>query len=292
MVLSGVPHPRRVFLSEKHHMTCVSSPRALRGTADSFAIHSAPIHNGRLLSATEECSLAEAIALGDTQARDTLVRSNLGLVHTIARAYLGHGLELDDLVAEGNLGLIRAAEDFDPRFGVRFSTYAAHWIKQAIRHALTNTAATIRLPAYMVRLLSKWRKAERSLSRELGQTPTFEQIAMTLGLTEAQRGLVGHALRTCWVQGEGMRDDRAGDGQSGPDASVERAETADDLRARMAARLDAREREIITLRFGLEGGEPLTLKEVGCRLGFTREWVRKIELRAIAKLQVDDEVPA
>ena len=131
-----------------------------------------------------------------------------------------------------------------------------------------------------------------ALTRELGQPPTFEQVAVTLGLTEAQRGLVGHALRTRWVQGEGMRDDRAGDGNRGPDPSVERAETADDLRARMAARLDAREREIITLRFGLEGGEPMTLKEVGRRLGFTREWARKIELRAIAKLQVDDEVPA
>jgi RNA polymerase primary sigma factor len=199
----------------------------------------------------------------------------------------GRGLERADLAGEGNLGLIRAAEDFDPRFGVRFSTYAAHWIKQAIRHALTNTTATIRLPAHVVTLLSKWRKAERSLSRELGQAPTFEQVAMTLGLTDAQRRLVGHALRTRWVQGEGAGDDQAGDGQSGPDASLERAETADDLRARMAARLDAREREIITLRFGLEGGEPLTLKEVGRRLGFTREWVRKIEGHAIGKLRVD-----
>jgi RNA polymerase primary sigma factor len=270
----------------------ISSRLAPREAARAFAAHAAPTRADVLLSAAEENALAQAIASGDLPARNEMVSRNLGLVHTIARDYLGHGLELDDLVAEGNLGLIRAAEDFDPRFGVRFSTYAAHWIKQAIRHALTNTAATIRLPAHMVTLLSKWRKAERSLSRELGQAPTYEQVAMTLGLTEAQCERVGHALRTRWVQGEGMRDDRAGDGQSEPDASVERAETADDLRARMAARLDAREREIITLRFGLDDCEPLTLKEVGLRLGFTREWVRKIELRAIGKLQVDDEVPA
>jgi RNA polymerase primary sigma factor len=110
---------------------------------------------------------------------------------------------------------------------------------------------------------------------------------MTLGLTKAQRGLVGHALRIHWVQDEGMRDDRAEDGRSVPDASVERAETADDLRARMAARLDAREREIVTLRFGLDDSQPLT--QVGRRLGYTREWIRKIEVRAIAKLQMDDE---
>ena len=103
-----------------------------------------------------------------------MIRANLRLVVKIARDYSGRGMSLDDLIGEGNLGLIRAAEDFDPSFGTRFSTYAAHWIKQAIRHALTNTTATIRLPAHMVTLLSKWRKAERALTRELGQAPTFE----------------------------------------------------------------------------------------------------------------------
>ena len=97
-----------------------------------------------------------------------MIRANLRLVVKIARDYAGRGMSLDDLIGEGNLGLIRAAEDFDPRFGTRFSTYASYWIKQAIRHALTNTTATIRLPAHMVTLLSKWRKAERSLTRELG----------------------------------------------------------------------------------------------------------------------------
>ena len=115
---------------------------------------------------------------------------------------------------------------------------------------------------------------------------------MTLGLTEAQRSLIGHALRTRWAQGEGMRDDRAGNGNRGPDAVGRAGGDGGRSAGGMAARLDAREREIITLRFGLEGGEPLTLKEVGRRLGFTREWIRKIERRAIAKLRVDDKVPA
>ena len=268
-----------------------SSPLAPREVARAFSAHAVPTHGDTLLSAAEEIVLAQAIASGDLPARNEMVSRNLGLVHSIAHAYAGRGLEHDDLVAEGNLGLIRAAEDFDPRFGVRFSTYAAHWIKQAIRHALSNTTDTIRLPAHMVTLLSKWRKAERALTRELGQSPTFEQVAITLGLTEAQCSLIGHALRTRSVQGDWVMGDRAGGGHSAePDASVERVETAGDLRARMAARLDDREREIITLRFGLEDGEPLTYGEVGLRLGFSREWIRKIELRAIAKLRVDDEV--
>ena len=121
-----------------------------------------------------------------------MVESNLGLVHTIARDFRGRGLELDDLVGEGHLGLFRAAERFDPRFGTRFSTYAAWWIKQAIREALTNTTATIRLPAYMVRLLARWRRAERELPR--GGAPAFDEVATSLGLSEAQKGMVAAAL--------------------------------------------------------------------------------------------------
>ncbi len=146
------------------------------------------IRDDSLLSAAEERELAEAIKAGDSDARSRMIRANLRLVVKIARDYTGRGMSLDDLIGEGNLGLIRAAEDFDPRFGTRFSTYASYWIKQAIRHALTNTTATIRLPAHMVTLLSKWRKAERALTRELGQSPTFDQIATALGLSDAQRG--------------------------------------------------------------------------------------------------------
>src|SRR5262249_6436499 len=148
------------------------------------------IREDALLSAAEECALAEAIARGDRDARARMIRANLRLVVKIARDYVGRGLSMDDLVGEGNLGLIRASEAYDPRFGTRFSTYAAHWIKQAIRHALTNTAATIRLPAHMVGLLSKWRKAERALGRELGREPTPDEVAGRLGLTPARRALV------------------------------------------------------------------------------------------------------
>ena len=205
---------------------------------------------------------------------------------------------LDDLIGEGNLGLIRAAEEYDPRFGTRFSTYASYWIKQAIRHALINTTATIRLPAHMVDLLTKWRRAERALTRELGcaadgragrRRPRPDRRADGAWSSKAQRA---SQLRL-----------ESGGGEDGGDWSPDEA-SDDRRRARRGARgrrraaatcsagcerLDDRERPILALRFGLEGELPLTLKEVGRRLGVTREWVRKIEIRAVRKL--DDASP-
>ncbi len=251
-----------------------------------------------LLTAAEESTLAEAIARGDGEARSRMIRSNLRLVVKIARDYVGRGLTLDDLIGEGNLGLIRATKEFDPAFGTRFSTYASYWIKQAIRHALTNTTATIRLPSHMVGLLTKWRRAERALARELGQAPTEEQVGIGLGLTDAQVELVRHARRAGRLQleaglpgdadGHGWSPDDSADGRDAPEATVEAADERQHLLRRLD-RLDDRERTIVTLRFGLEGQAPMTLKEVGRRLGVTREWVRKIELRAVRKLEAEAE---
>ena len=220
-----------------------------------------------------------------------MIQANLRLVVKIARDYVGRGIALDDLIGEGNLGLIRAAEEFDPRFGTRFSTYASYWIKQAIRHALINTTATIRLPAHMVGLLTRWRRAERSLCRELGRAPTFEEIATSLGLTETQKTLVARAQQARQLK---LESGMAGEANRwSPEESVDRREApesameAEDDRACCCSRLDRlddRERTILSLRYGLEGALPLTLKEIGRRLGVTREWVRKIELRAVRKL--------
>ena len=135
------------------------------------------IRDDALLTAAEERELAAAIALGDEKARRRLIECNLRLVVRIARDYVGRGIPLDDLIGEGNLGLIRAAQEFDPRFGTRFSTYAGYWIKQAIRHALINTTPTIRLPAHMVGLMTRWRRAERAMQRDLGREPSFDEIA-------------------------------------------------------------------------------------------------------------------
>lgn len=265
--------------------------------ANGLEIYLGEIRGDALLSADEECTLALEIAQGDHDAKNRLIRSNLRLVIKIARDYLGRGLALDDLIGEGNLGLIRAAEEFDPSYGVRFSTYAAHWIKQAIRHALTNTTATIRLPAHMVNLLSKWRKAERALRRELGADPNDDQIADRLGLSAAQREMVRRARRSSRLcretngedQGSAWSADETPDSRESPDAALELAEDRLDVLRRLD-RLDDRERMVVALRFGLDGETPLTLKEIGRRLGVTREWVRKIESRAVRKL--DDSAPA
>ena len=146
-----------------------------------------------LLTSAEECSLAEAIARGDRDARTRMIRANLRLVVKIAQEYLGRGLVLEDLIGEGNIGLIHAAELFEPRFGTRFCTYASFWIKQSIVQGLSNSIAMIRLPLHMVGLLNKWRKAERVLGLELDRTPSFNEVASSLGLSETQKMLLSRA---------------------------------------------------------------------------------------------------
>src|ERR1700716_1595174 len=140
------------------------------------------INETALLTARDEQELAAGIAAGDVRARDRMVRANLRLVVNIARGYTGKGLSLQDLIEEGNLGLLRAVEGFDPSMGTRFSTYASYWIKQSIKRALVNTAKTIRIPAYMVELLAKWRRATSKLQDELGRAPTIDEIASALEL--------------------------------------------------------------------------------------------------------------
>jgi RNA polymerase primary sigma factor len=270
-------------------MSCI--PAKDCGVPTILQLYLQEIKDDALLTATEECALAEAIARGDSEARTRMIQANLRLVVKIAQDYVGRGIVLDDLIGEGNLGLIRAAEEFDPRFGTRFSTYASYWIKQAIRHALINTTSTIRLPAHMVGLLTKWRRAERVLCRESDRTPTFDEIASFLGLSEAQKILVARAQQARQLKLESGVTGNAHPWS--PDDSLDRHDTPDslleadderDLLLRRMDRLDPRERAILALRYGLEGELPLTLKEIGRRLGVTREWVRKIELRAIRKL--------
>ncbi len=262
--------------------------------ADSLQVYLKEIRDESLLSAAEECSLAEAIARGDKDARSRMIQANLRLVVKIARDYMGRGMVLEDLIGEGNIGLIRATEEFQPRFGTRFSTYAAYWIKQSIRHALINTTSTIRLPAHMVGLLTKWRRSERALCRELGRSPTFAEVASHLGLSETQKSLVAKAhqarqlkLESSIAAGAGWRSVSGCDDRNpSPDSLLEAGDEWAILWGRIE-RLDARERSILVLRYGLEGESPLTLKEIGRRLGVTREWVRKIELRAVRKLDND-----
>jgi RNA polymerase primary sigma factor len=250
------------------------------------------------LSHDEEIALAARVAGGDHQARDLMVLANLGLVHAIAKVFHGRGLDYDDLIGEGNLGLIRAAEEFDPGFGTRFSTYAAYWIKEAIRHALSNTTTTIRLPAWMVGLLTRWRRAERALGRDLGRTPGFDEVATSLGLSDRRRTMVARALDAVRLRLEGSYADGAGERILARAADRhrvdEQAEAEEDralLRSRLG-RLDERELLILSSRYGLEGDTPLTLKQLARRLGITREWVRKLEIRALRQLGEGQDVDA
>src|SRR4249920_2425883 len=153
------------------------------------------INETALLNAAQEQELAIAIGQGDVKARDRMVRANLRLVVNIARGYTGKGLGLQDLIEEGNLGLLRAVEGFDPAMGTRFSTYASYWIKQSIKRALINSAKTIRIPAYMVELLSKWRRASARLTEELGRTPTPEEVGRVLGLQKKKLPIIKKAIR-------------------------------------------------------------------------------------------------
>jgi RNA polymerase primary sigma factor len=242
------------------------------------------------LSRAEEQVLAVLVATGDSDARNRMVQANLGLVKKIARDFVGRGLGLEDLIGEGYLGLMRAAEEFDPAFGTRFTTYASYWIKQSIRHALINTTHPIRVPAHMVRLLTKWRRAERLLAREHGCEPTFEEVAAYLHLTDRQRSLVAKALRARHIE-RGMRFNSQGQEwslfdsvyhQKSPESVLEAEEDQSELVRRVEC-LDERERVILRLRYGIDGAA-LTLREIGRRLGITREWVRVIECRALRKL--------
>jgi len=153
------------------------------------------INETALLTAKEEKELAYQIIAGSGEARERMVRANLRLVVNIARSYTGKGLALQDLIEEGNLGLLRAVEGFDPGMNTRFSTYASYWIKQSIKRALINSAKTIRIPAYMVELLTKWRRATAKLDDELGRPPTQEEIAKELGLPKKKLSIVKKAIQ-------------------------------------------------------------------------------------------------
>jgi RNA polymerase primary sigma factor len=249
------------------------------------------INETSLLSADDEHELAIAIGAGDIQARDRMVRANLRLVVNIARGYTGKGLSLQDLIEEGNLGLLRAVEGFDPAIGTRFSTYASYWIKQSIKRALINSAKTIRIPAYMVELLSKWRRATTRLADELGRTPTPEEIARVLGLPRKKLPIIKKAIRIYnltpqtdqaeagWSLGEMIMDERM---QTPEDALVENDNLIHVLR--QLEIMDQREATVLRMRFGLDGQVPRTLKEIGETLGLTRERVRQIETEALNKL--------
>jgi RNA polymerase primary sigma factor len=244
-----------------------------------------------LLKPHEEVTLAARIKKGDKEARDLMIKSNLRLVVKIAHDYNNFGLPLVDLISEGNIGLIKAVERFDPQKGGKLSTYAAWWIKQSIKRALANQSKTIRLPVHLVDKIARMRKMIMQLTEELGREPTDDEIAEEMQMPVNK---VAH-LKTVSVRPTSL-DAPIGDGDDtnfgelvGDENAPTPYETLNDKSIRsdvadMLNRLDAREAKIIDLRFGLSGEPPLTLEEVGQEFNITRERVRQLQNIALSKM--------
>ena len=255
------------------------------------------IDESKLLTAEEEKDLCRKIIHENCpMARDRMIRSNLRLVVSIAKRYMNRGLPLTDLIEEGNLGLLKAVENFNPEMGARFSTYGTWWIKQAIKRALINAVQPIHIPAYMVELIARWKKTHRELEDKLGRQPTIQELADAMEMPPRKIRIIRKAVRA--FQRPAQTGGTGEDGEAPSLAEMlqdertaqpdEQVLKEDDLKtiAILLDAIDDREARILRLRYGLDGEEPMTLKEIGKHIGLTRERVRQIEIEALRKLNV------
>lgn len=266
---------------------------------DSVRLYLREIGKIPLLSPEEEFNLAQRILLGDKKAKDKMVESNMRLVVSIAKRYGGRGLDFLDLIQEGNTGLLRAVEKFDPDKGFKFSTYATWWIRQAITRAIADQARTIRIPVHMVETINKVLRTTRRLTTELNREPTNEEIAKELDMEPDKVDYVMKikqdiASLDASVGREGDDEDSVlGDfvedeERISPEDSAANQILKEQL-AEIISTLTDREQKIIRLRFGIGGGRPHTLEEVGSEFAVTRERIRQIEAKALSKLRKNKE---
>ena len=263
---------------------------------DSVRMYLREIGKIPLLSNEEEAELAKRAMEGDRKAKDRMAEANMRLVVSIAKRYSGRGLELLDLIQEGNTGLLRAVDKFDPEKGFKFSTYATWWIRQAITRAIADQARTIRIPVHMVETINKLMRTQRRLTQELNREPTNEEIAKEM---EMEVEKIEHIMKikqdiTSLDAGIGRDGDEGEDSTLGDfiededTASPEESATVQLLKEQVRevlSSLSDREQKIIKMRFGLEGTKAHTLEEVGLEFAVTRERIRQIEAKALMKLR-------
>ncbi len=266
---------------------------------DSVRMYLREIGKIPLLTQEEEAELAERIVAGDKKAKDKMAEANMRLVVSIAKRYGGRGLDFLDLIQEGNTGLLRAVEKFDPSKGFKFSTYATWWIRQAITRAIADQARTIRIPVHMVETINKVLRTTRRLTQELNREPTNEEIAEAMGMEvdkieyvmrikqdiaslDASVGRDGDDEES--VLGDFVEDSERDSPEDATANQILKEQIAEILTT-----LSEREQKIIKLRFGIGGGRPHTLEEVGNEFSVTRERIRQIEAKALAKLRKHKE---